>query len=306
MIEINRILCPIDFSEYSDHALEYAVKMGAWFRASVHVLHVMPPLPSSTTSPLSEASRQLTLKNLTAAVDRRRLPNVTIEQELIESAAPASRIIQRAEALQAELIITGSHGRTGMSRALLGSVVESLLHQSAIPVLVIPSHLTPERLRRPVVFNRIICGVDFAAASITAIGYALAIAEESDARLMLLNVIETPPELQHPPTGPDYDVDRVRAEAEATQLTKLRALVPDDARNYCIVQTAVMEGGASRQLLRVADSSDADLIVLGVHGRNKLDLAIFGSNSKDIVTRASCPVLVVPAGPHHSSLRVAS
>jgi nucleotide-binding universal stress UspA family protein len=303
MIEINRILCPIDFSEYSDHALEYAVRMGARLRASVHVLHVVPP---PTTSALSETSRRLALKNLSEAVDRRRQPNVTIEQELIESAAPAARIIQRAEALGAELIVTGSHGRTGVSRVLLGSVVESLLHQSRIPVLVIPSHLAAERMAHPAEFTRIICGVDFAAASMAALDYAWAIADRSDARLTLLNVIEMPPELQHPPAGPDYDVDRVRAEAEATQLTKLRAVVPPDVRHHRIVRTAVMEGGASCQLLLAADSGDADLIVLGVHGRNRLDLAIFGSNSKDIVTRARCPVLVVPAERRRLLWRAAS
>ena len=98
---------------------------------------------------------------------------------------------------------------------------------------------------------------------------------------------------------------RFHAEAEAKQLTKLRALIPDTASDYCTICTAVLEGSASREVLRLALVQDIDLIVVGVHGRNALDLAMFGSNSKDVVVKAQCPVLVVPAG-RRSSLRAAS
>ena len=85
----------------------------------------------------------------------------------------------------------------------------------------------------------------------------------------------------------------------------MRALIPDKAADYCTVSTAVLDGSASREVLRLALVQDIDLIVIGVHGRNALDLAIFGSNSKDVVGKAPCPVLVVPAG-RRSSLRAAS
>ena len=196
----------------------------------------------------------------------------------------------------ADLIVTGSHGRKGVQRMFLGSVVEPILHRSHQPVLVIPAGLNQARLEHPVTFGRIICAVDFSAASLTALAYALSIAEEADAKLTLLNVIEMPPELINPPQPPDFNIEGARAETEAERLTQLRALIPVHAREYCTVETAVLEGGASRQLLRLADDQRADLIVLGVHGRNTLDLAVFGSNAKDVITRAHCPVLMVPAG----------
>ena len=306
MIQINRVLCPIDFSEYSDHALRYAVKMAHWYRARLHVLHVMPPLPPTATSPLAEAGRQLTARNLASAVARWQEPDVEITSELIESADPSTRILECAEALDADLIVAGSHGRKGVQRVLLGSTVEPLLHKSRRPVLVIPAGLNQTRLQHPVTFKHIICAVDFSTPSLTALAHALSIAEESDAHLTLLNVIEMPPELSAPPPPPDFDIYQVRAEAEAGRLTRLRALVPEHARDFCTVETAVLEGGASRQILRLAEQQDADLIVLGVHGRHGLDLAIFGSNSKDVVTKAHCPVLVVPAGRRTGTMRVAS
>jgi nucleotide-binding universal stress UspA family protein len=71
------------------------------------------------------------------------------------------------------------------------------------------------------------------------------------------------------------------------------------------VRTEVLEGSASRQILREAAAQDADLIVLGVHGRNAFDLAFFGSNSKDVIREAHCPVLVVPVS-RRASMRAAS
>ena len=295
MIEINRILCPVDFSEYSDHALRYSMRMATWYGARLHVLHVLPLMPPSTVSGLSAHARQLAAKNLNAAVERWRGPGVDLVAELVESAATSEKIMAHADALDVDLIVTGSHGRTGVKRAFLGSVVEPLLHGCPQPVLVIPAGLDPRQLERPVTFSRIICAIDFSAASLSALGYALSIAEEADSKLTLLNVIELPSELVDPPQPPDFNIERARSEDEAERLLKLRALIPEHARDYCKVETAVLEGGASRQLLRLANEKDAELIVLGVHGRNKLDLALFGSNSKDVVARAHCPVLVVPA-----------
>lgn len=302
MIDFNRILCPIDFSEYSDHALKYAMKMASWYGASLHVLHVMPPVPPATVSPLAEAGRQLTARNLVAAVARWQEPDVPVTTDLLESADPSARILEQAEALDVDLIVTGSHGRKGVQRLLLGSVVEPLLHKSLRPVLVLPAGLNLTRLDKPISFRRIVCAVDFATASLAALAHAFSIAEESDAELTLLNVIEMPPELAHPPQPPEFDVTAVRAEAEADRLARLQALVPEHARDYCTVETAVLEGGVSRQVLRVAEQHNADLIVLGVHGRNALDLTVFGSNSKDVITRAHCPVLIVPAASRRRSL----
>jgi len=305
MIAINRILCPIDFSEYSEHALDVAVRLGAWYRASVEVIHVLPLLPPSAVSPLGEASRQVALKHLAHAVDRCWRPEVKVEHALIESSDAAGAIIKRADEIDADMIVTGSHGRTGVSRVMLGSVVEALLHRSRRPVLVVPSHLAASRRARPVGFKRVVCAIDFSAASLAGLEYALSIAEEVDARLTLLNVIEQPPELAHSPLEPDFDVERYHAEAEAQQLTKLQALVPEHAGDYCTIKMAVLEGRASRQLLQMAAAQDADLIVIGVHGRNALDLTLFGSNSRDVVVKAQCPVLVVPDG-RRRNLRAAS
>ena len=306
MVEINRILCPIDFSEYSEHALKYAMKLAAWYGSTLHVLHVMPPLPAASISPLGEAGRQLTARNLNTAIDRWRDPRVQVTADLEEAGDVVACVLSHAEMIDADLIVTGSHGRTGLQRALLGSVVEHLLHRSRRPVLTVPKHADAAELEAPVAFRRIVCAVDFSMPSLNALAYALSIAEEADANITLLHAIEVPPELNSPPPPPDFDVDRVRAAAEAEQLTRLRALIPEHAREYCTVETAVIEGGASRQILRIAGERRADLIVVGVHGRNAVDLAVFGSNSRDVINQAACPVLVVPLARTPATLRAVS
>lgn len=308
MIVINRVLCPVDFSPFSERALAYAMKIAVWSGAKLQVLHVMPPALPSTTSALATSSRELTARNLRLAVERCGLPHAEVGTEIVESDEPAARILEAADAFDADLIVTGSHGRAGVERVFLGSVVEALLHRCPRPILTIPSHIDHPLERDAEMFSRIVCAVDFSEPSLAALASALSLAEEADARLTLLHVIEMPPELRRPPQPSDFtfNVELVRAEAEAAVLTRLQALIPASARDYCTIETAVLEGGVSRQLLRMAADRHADLIVLGVHGRNAFDLAFFGSNSKDVIRQAHCPVLVVPASRRRQAMKAAS
>jgi nucleotide-binding universal stress UspA family protein len=287
MIDVHRILCPIDFSPFSERALRCAMRLAVRHGAKLQVAHVMPLLPPSAVNALAAAGRQLSAKNLNAAIERCRIAGADVSAALIESASPAPRILEAAEAFEADLIVTGSHGRTGYQRLFLGSVVETLLHKSPCPVLTIPSHLDA-RSDAPIGFSRIVCAVDFSYASLDALAQALSIAEEADAHLTVVHVLETPPE------------------AEAECRDRLQALIPPHARDYCTIDVAVLEGGVSRQILQLAADRQAELIVMGVHGRNIFNLAFFGSNAKDIIRQAHCPVLTVPLSLRHGTLRVAS
>jgi nucleotide-binding universal stress UspA family protein len=94
----------------------------------------------------------------------------------------------------------------------------------------------------------------------------------------------------------DFDVDRIRAAAEAEALRRLRDLIPHPSQLPTRVTTAVEEGKAYRVVLRTAADVNADLIVMGVHGRSALDLAVFGSTTHHVIREAKCPVLIVRKG----------
>jgi nucleotide-binding universal stress UspA family protein len=176
---------------------------------------------------------------------------------------------------------------------MLGSVTEKLLRRVPCPTMVVPQRVPDAAPDQPVQFRRILCPVDFSDASTRAVAFALTLAEEADAQLLVLHVIEVPPELQESHVSATFSVENVRAAAEADRLQRLRALIPEQARSFCTVETSVREGAAYREILKVASERKSDLIVMGVQGRGAIDLMVFGSNTARVVRAAACPVLVV-------------
>jgi nucleotide-binding universal stress UspA family protein len=304
MIEIARILCPVDFSECSRRALQHALATARWYGSRVTVLYVPPyfpaidVIPSLTVEPAQQLER--------VAGDHRRAEDMinaliaeagpgTVPVDRIVAEAPAvhREVLDQARALGADLIVLGSHGRSGFDRLVLGSVAEKVLRKATCPVMVVPPHAEHPVAPGDVHFDRILCAVDFSSASLAALEYALSMAEEASARLTLATVIEKPPELDLPEVAPDINLDAVHAAAEAERLRRLRALIPESVQTYCTVETAVSEGRASRAILRLAAERQSDLIVMGVNGRGAIDLALFGSNTREVIAGARCPLLTV-------------
>jgi nucleotide-binding universal stress UspA family protein len=139
--------------------------------------------------------------------------------------------------------------------------------------------------------------VDFAGSSLAALAHAINMAQEADARLTLLHVVEFSPPLSDAPLMPAPDISRVREAAAADARRQLHALIPESARTYCTVETAVVEGRAYREILRHATEHQSDLVVMGVHGGSALDLLVFGSTTHHVVRASACPVLIVRSAP---------
>ena len=304
MISLQRILCPVDFSDSSKRALDYAVALAAWYEGRLIVLHVCAEVPVfelvSTLGPSSMPPimlKQSDLDERRAALQRFvASATSTVPDAVVQEATDArSEILQQAGALKADLLVMGTHGRSGFEHLLLGSVTEKVLRKAACPVLVVPPHAAGPGGVSSAVFKRIVCAMDFSNSSLRALEYALDLAQEADARITLLHAIEFPPALRDGALSPAVELDRMHAEAEAEYLRRLRALVPADARTYCTVATQVSEGKPHREIGRVADNEQADLIVMGVQGRGAIDLMVFGSNTHAVIRSARCPVLIVPA-----------
>lgn len=306
MIRVSRILCPVDFSEGSRRALEYAVALARWYGARVTALHVFPNVP--VPEPVEEfalAGQALSLRDVGAGGLQTDLEHfvssvagdVPVETSLDESPDVVQDILAQAAVAPVDLVVMGTHGRRGVSRLVLGSVAERTMRRSTCPLLLVPPHARPAAVER-IPFKRILAAIDFSTCAERAFAFALLLAEEADADITLLHVIDTPPEL-HEAWAADgreeIDVAAARARADAAALQRLRALVPDTVRPYCHVTTRVEEGSAARQILRVAGEERPDVIVMGVHGRGAVDLFVFGSTTHDVVLGADCPVLTVRA-----------
>ena len=301
MAPITHVLCPVDFSDASRHAVDQAVAIARWYRARLTALHVYPPLfmpvpalpAPSNRVPESELQR-VRAQAATLLVEAG--TSGLSADVVVRIGRPASEILEAAAVLPADLIVMGTHGASGFERLVLGSVTEQVLRQATCPVLTVPPQAqTTSRLP----FHRVLCAVDFSPWSDAALELASSLAEESGAALDLVHVIEWPWTEPPPPAltelpAPQADALReFRRYLVAGASARLESLVSTAVRDRCPVTVHVAHGKPYAQLLHMAGDIGADLIVLGVHGRNALDLTVFGSTTNHVVRQATCPVLTL-------------
>ena len=300
MIDITRILCPIDFSEFSRHALDYATGVARWYGASVHVMHVHHVLPVASTVPemipsmaLTPEWRQELLRSVEAFATKDGSDAVPMTFEVAEG-FPAHEVVAAARRAAVGLLVVGTHGRSGFAHLVLGSVAERVLRTAGCPVMTIPPRVADAAPVGPL-FKRILCAVDFSACSMRALEYATSLAQEADAHLTVAHVFELEgalPSEWRTAVTPGF-IRRELLAIEDERRHHLAYAVPTSVREFCSVDTLMTSGTPYREILRLAAENAAELIVLGVHGRNPVDLAFFGSTTNHVVRQARCPVLTV-------------
>lgn len=293
MLTLSRVLCPTDFSEVSTKAEAYATALADHYDASLHLLHVDPPMPIMAPYGeipvdvrLFEEQREQALTDLAAAGDRARAKGVDTETS-VRGGQPAREILAVVEEQGADMLVIGTHGRGGVEHLLLGSVAEKLVRKAPCPVMVVPPASHPET---GVLFSRILCPVDGSAASADAVAYALSLARETDGALTLLYVVEPVP------ASGEFgalDVEEYRRLGEAHARQVLDAAVAPDVRAWCHISEQIALGKPSERILDTARREHSDVIVMGVRGRGAIDLLAFGSTTNDVIRRAGCPVLAV-------------
>lgn len=295
-----KILCPVDFSESSDRALDYALALGKRHGGRVAVLHVLPTVLADPdlypylTEPVlaSGEARDRAYRRLGDFVHRALADGIGAEV-ILEDGDVIEELLKNVKRREVDLVIMGTHGRRGFQRFLLGSVTERVLRQSEAPVLSIsPSAPTIRTERIP--FQKILCAVDFSPASLAGLSVGLALRQEN-AELLVLHVVEfyLPSALGE---AVAFDATELRARHRSQGQAKLEELVPVEARAHTRLETVVLESGSPYQeILKTAEGERCDLIVMGVAGRSSVDLAFFGSTANHVVRAAVCPVLTVRA-----------
>jgi len=293
MLTLSRVLCPTDFSEVSTKAEAYATALAEHYEASLHLLHVDPPMPVMAPYGeipvdvrLFEEQREQALADLAAAGDRARAAGVDTTTSL-RGGHPAREILAVIEEQAADLLVIGTHGRGGVEHLLLGSVAEKLVRKALCPVMVVPPAAHPET---GVLFKRILCPVDGSVASAAAVAFALSLARETDGEVVLLQVVEPVP------SSGEFgalDTAEYRRIGEAHAQTVLTAAVSAEVRAWCRVREVIAHGKPSERILDAAGDERADVIVMGVRGRGAIDVLAFGSTTNDVIRRSACPVLAV-------------
>ena len=301
MVQFTHILCPTDLSESSVRQLTHAAALARWYKAQLTVLYVVPtfdPTPVRSTSldgaiqTVYPVSRQEVLGELHRVVEDAGAGSIGALLAA-EVGDPFMAIVDQAVAIKADLVVMGTHGRSGSERFMLGSVAEKVLRKAPCPVLLVPPHVTAT-LPAEVRFKNILCPMDFSPSALQAFGFALDLARQADGSVTVLHVIEWLTEEE--PTGhAQFNVQEYRQHLIDNARQRVQALVAEEPRTWSAIQDLVVLGRAHREILRIAGDSPADLIVMGAQGRGGLRLALFGSTTQQVVRAASCPVLTVRA-----------
>lgn len=302
-MDIQHVLCPVDFSDFSRRALDYAIAVARWYSARVTVLYVHPvtmqavaELTGVAGGPqdglvLSSADRERLRGQLQTLTRPEAIEGVPVTFSVAEGDV-AGEIV--AEGQSADLLVMGTHGRAGFEHLVLGSVTEKVMRKATCPLLTIPRSSPDRAAAVPTLFHRILAGVDFSDASMQALDYAVSLAEEADAHLTVLHVTHIPRELARW-AEQDQEGQRHVEQWKAYAQTRLRPLVSEAARVYCHVDERVETGEPYREILRVATEQQSGLIVIGAHGVGVLERVFVGSTAQHIVRQAVCPVLTVRA-----------
>ncbi len=277
------ILCPLDLSSASPTVLHWASLFATVYSAKLQVLHAewmeYPRyfLPSQAGELVAEAER------VRSAIrdDLQRLLNETIPAEISREIAvleghPIERILEYAERHKPDLIVMGSHGRSGFARMRLGSVAENVVQQTSSPTLVVRA---PGGKPAPPKISRILCPVIFDEHSARSISFSAALAAATGAHLIVMHVEEG-------------DLPR---DAPPKQLCEL---VSADVREHCEVAEVVRQGSAAAQILQVAQEYDVDIIALTAKHRRFLDFTVIGTTTEKVMRHADSAVLVLPVREH--------
>jgi nucleotide-binding universal stress UspA family protein len=278
------ILCPVDRSEPSRKALEHAAALAAHHGARLRVIEVASPDRAEVAWPPRESGnldRRALFNELQEFVQPLRPAGVAVDVYLRVGDA-AQEIVHESNSFPADLIVIGTHGRTGADLERLGSVTEHVLRRADCPVLTVPARC-PAGTSLRAAPKTVVCGTDFSAAASRALQEALSIAQAMDSYLIVVHVIDGRRKL---PSGQDTEAARRRL-AEA---------LPAEARRTIRAEDIVTTGEPALEIVRIARLRGANLIVLGVYGTGSPDVPTIGSTTYRVIRDAGSPVLTVRFG----------
>ena len=295
----HRILCPIDFSDASRRALLHALEIARRHGSGITALHVQ-----SAFALAAEVEAGLYVNVLPSAQDAlvdfvAKTVNDTHDDISMVSTTGdvVETIIGEAEREESDLIVMGTHGRSGVDEGATG-----LSHGTCAARGALSGHDHSEqggdahRMGRRKRIGTILCPSDFSRSCSKALKLALSITEQTDARLILLHVLQWPAFAGGTlplPVVAEINADAADWEREA--LATLETGLPHDARSGRRHTAMVLPGRPSQTILRIAQEEHAGLIVMGVQSRGTIDRLLFGSTTREVIQAAQCPVLSIRA-----------
>jgi nucleotide-binding universal stress UspA family protein len=281
-IAINRILLATDFSSEAEKALECAIALARRYESTLVVAHVLPferavaageGWPALLES--AKGAAQATMQELVVEHDLKSIPH----EVLITAGDACAELFRELHDENIDLLIMGTHGLGGFKKLLLGSTAEKVIRHATCPVLTVGPHFRLVSLNR---FGHIVFATDFSPGSQNALLHALSLAEQDRAELTMLHVIES---------IPVSDVEMM--EWKQDDRRKLNQMIPKDLDLAYNAEIEVEVGIPEEEIIRLADTRKADLIVMGSHSGGALSTHLPWTTLHYVLHHAHCPVLTV-------------
>jgi nucleotide-binding universal stress UspA family protein len=296
-VHLRRIMCTTDFSECSRFTVPYGVALAREFGAMLYVCHVVD-LPAVAVYGESIGNGGLDRQDMLAQAEENigdLMRGYSIEwAPLVADGRTAHEIEALAALKEVDLVISATHGRSGLKRLVLGSVTERLMRRLNCPLMVVRSaeqeahEVTVETVK----FNRILVGLDFSPDSDLAFEHGLSLSQQFQSELHLVHVIE--PSVYKDLLKLKTDPDATKQEDLRVEIRKkMKSMIPEEAMNWCSPKISLLAGQPHEELVKYALVNDMDLVVLGFRGHGLMETVFLGSTTARAVRGAVCPVLSV-------------
>ncbi len=293
-MKVSKILVPVDFSPFSEYATKYALHFAEKFHASITLLHVIVLYEA-------DADEEKQIKQLEEIIKRKEENTQKlidqqhqkidpkkhkIDSKVIRGISAANSILEFIDENDYDIVVMGTHGRTGIKNWIYGSVAEKVVRLSQIPVLTVH-----QRKKQEIDIKKIVVPIDFSENSKKGIQSATNIAKEFNAQIEFLHIIEQQ-------LHPSFHV--VGIESIFAINPDLKVISTDKLKEFCKTDIeavyTVLEGIAHQTIADYTKDIDADLIVMSTRGFSGLDHLLIGSTTERVVRIAHCPVLTVGRG----------
>jgi len=294
-VSFKNILLATDFSEASEKAFNYATAIARLHGSKIYVVHVLPAqftafIPEPPTDWMRhEADREMEI--LASRSELQPIPHET----LLRTGSVWSVLSAVIRQENIELMVLGTHGRGGIKKLVLGSVAEEVVRHAVCPVITVGPHIDIS-FGASGEIHRILFTTDFHPASAKAFEYALLLANQSHAKLILLHL--NPPAALPGPGVTFYHektINEWHARVTANTKEKLENLLPASIKLWCEPEYVVGFDFLGEGILKVADERQADLIVMGANRplSAKVSAHALKAVSYQVICHSKCPVLTV-------------
>jgi nucleotide-binding universal stress UspA family protein len=310
MDTFSRMLVAIDGSTTADAAIEAALRLAAGqkettirFVTAFERARLIAEYASAMTfvgSDVFDSLQDAASAVLQAALERTTAADVSASG-IVREGDPVVEILAEARACNASCIIMGTHGRSGVARALLGSITEETLRATRYPVLVVRANQPQPSGAKAV--DRILCAFDDSPPSRAAYDAALALACRRGAELDILSVIPIDADVAEAYERHHRDPGGV-TEFYHRYESQLRPLAAEaSAAGVHAAAHVVGAPDIGTTIVQYAIGKDADLIVMGTHGRRGVQRALLGSTAETVLRHSDVPVLILHAAGESSPSR---